>query len=151
MDAFNHSYHPSISEFQVFSVFSQVAPYTEKQAGRVEMPSWAAPTAEAKSSTSIAGIQERGQTTAKTVGPTASSDDAKFHATNQARLALIEKEMSNEANREDIARLRLLTARVRALDPAVSTDQFVELTAVTETLEQSTAKLLEIRRKFKLG
>lgn len=68
-----------------------------------------------------------------------------------ARVALVVRQSEGVATAEDEARLALLTARMRELDPHVTKAQLDELTSMSERLEEASSRLQEIRSRFGLG
>lgn len=65
-----------------------------------------------------------------------------------ARLALLAKQYESRSTREDDARMEILTERMRRLVPSVTPGAIAQLEAVVGRVEQTAAKLDDIKRRY---
>ncbi len=70
--------------------------------------------------------------------------------TREARLALLARKYEGQASTEDVARIHLLTERLRRLDPRVTEGERRAAQEVVESLERVTLAVTNIRNEFGL-
>jgi hypothetical protein len=75
-------------------------------------------------------------------------DDAQLEAVRDARVAVLARKYENPESAEHAARFRLLTEKLRSLDPRVTEHEHAALAESTALLESSVDLIAKIKRAF---